>query len=72
MDDAIIVMICKNESRYLREFIDYHLGSGFDRIVIGDNNDVDGERYEGLLKDYIDKARNDPIEIEDASKQKKR
>lgn len=53
MDDVIIVMICKNESRYLREFIDYHLGIGFDRIVIGDNNDVNGERYEELLKDYI-------------------
>lgn len=52
-DDVIIVMICKNESRYLREFIDYHLGIGFDRIVIGDNNDPDGERYEELLKDYI-------------------
>lgn len=47
-------MICKNESRYLREFIDYHLALGFDRIVIGDNNDVDGERYETLLADYID------------------
>jgi hypothetical protein len=54
MNDVIIVMICKNESRYLREFIDYHLGIGFDRIVIADNNDIDGERYEDLLKDYID------------------
>lgn len=53
MDDVIIVMICKNESRYLREFIDYHLGIGFDRIVIADNNDLDGERYETLLSDYI-------------------
>lgn len=54
MGDVIIVMICKNESRYLREFIAYHLNIGFDRIVIADNNDVDGERYEELLKDYID------------------
>lgn len=53
MGDVIIVMICKNESRYLREFIDYHLGIGFDRIIIADNNDIDGERYENLLKDYI-------------------
>lgn len=52
-NDVIIVMICKNESRYLREFVDYHLGIGFDRIVIADNNDVDGERYDDLLADYI-------------------
>ena len=55
--DIIIVMICKNESRYLKEFIDYHLALGFDRIVIGDNNDINGERYENLLKDYIDKGK---------------
>ena len=46
-------MIVKNEMRYLREFVEYHLGLGFDQIVIGDNNDVDGERYDGLLADFI-------------------
>ena len=56
MGDVIIVMVCKNESRYIREFVSYHLSLGFDRIVIGDNNDIDGERYELLLKDYIDKG----------------
>ena len=53
MDKVIIVMIVKNEMRYLREFVDYHLGLGFDQIVIGDNNDVDGERYDDLLADLI-------------------
>lgn len=53
MGDVIIAMICKNESRYLREFIAYHLDLGFDKIVIADNNDIDGERYERLLADYI-------------------
>ena len=53
MDKVIVVMIVKNEMRYLREFVDYHLGLGFDQIVIGDNNDVDGERYDDLLADLI-------------------
>lgn len=53
MDKVIVVMIVKNEMRYLREFVDYHLDLGFDQIVIGDNNDVDGERYDGLLADFI-------------------
>lgn len=63
MGDVIIVMICKNESRYLKEFVDYHLQLGFDRIVIGDNNDVDGERYETLLADYINKGQAQIVDL---------
>lgn len=50
----IVCCICKNESKYIEEFIEYHLELGFDKIIIGDNNDVDGERYDEQLKDYID------------------
>lgn len=50
----IVCCICKNESQYIEEFIEYHLELGFDKIVIGDNNDPDGERYDEQLKDYID------------------
>lgn len=63
MDDVIIVVICKNEGRYIRDFIDYHLNLGFDRIIIGDNNDIDGERYEELLKDYIDQFKVQLIDL---------
>lgn len=63
MDDVIVVVICKNESRYLKEFIDYHLGIGFDRIVIGDNNDVDGEKYEELLAEYINASKVQLIDL---------
>lgn len=52
-DDIIIAIICKGEYKYLREFVEYHLNLGFDRIVIADNNDIDGERYDELLADYI-------------------
>lgn len=55
MKDFIIAVICKNESKYLKEFIDYHLQIGFDKFIIADNNDLNGERYEELLKDYISK-----------------
>ena len=53
MRDIIIALICKNESQYLTEFIDYHFSIGFDKIIIADNNDVDGERYDDILADYI-------------------
>lgn len=50
---VIIACICKNEFPYLKEFVDYHLALGFDKIIIADNNDRDGERYESLLESYI-------------------
>jgi hypothetical protein len=56
MKDIIIALICKNEYDYLKEFVEYHLNLGFDKIVIADNNDTDGERYDELLKEYIDKG----------------
>ena len=52
-NDIIIAIICKGEYKYLREFIEYHLNLGFDRIIIADNNDIDGEKYDELLADYI-------------------
>lgn len=53
-NDVVVITICKNEKRYLREFVAYHLGMGFDRVVIGDNNDPDGEEYSELLADFIE------------------
>ena len=50
----VVCCICKNESKYIEEFIEYHLELGFDKIIIGDNNDIDGESYDDQLKDYID------------------
>lgn len=49
-----VACICKGEYPYLREFVDYHLLLGFDKIIIADNNDMDGERYDTLLGAYVD------------------
>lgn len=35
-----IIAIAKNEGLYVREWVDYHLSLGFDRIIIADNDDV--------------------------------
>ena len=56
----LVCCICKNESKYIEEFVEYHLELGFDKIIIGDNNDLDGEKYDDQLKDYID---YDEVEI---------
>lgn len=39
MSKIAIIAIAKNENLYLREWIDWHLGLGFDNIMIGPNDD---------------------------------
>lgn len=48
-----ICAIAKNEEAYLREWIDYHLSIGFEKIYLYNNNDEDQEQLENLLEDYI-------------------
>ena len=43
----------KNENLYAREFIEYYYLLGFDKIVIFDNNDLNDENFENVLRDYI-------------------
>ncbi len=43
----------KCENAYIREWLEYHLRLGFDKIFIYDNNDPDGERFESAINDYI-------------------
>lgn len=48
----VIVCIAKLESKYIEEFVKYHLAIGFQRIYIFDNEDV--PTYENLLQKYAD------------------
>lgn len=45
--------IAKLENDYVREWVEYHLGLGFDHIIIGDNNDPDGEVLQHPIIDYV-------------------
>lgn len=48
-----ICAIVKNENIYLREWVEYHKGLGFDKIILYDNNPVDGEVPHNVIGDYI-------------------
>ena len=50
-----ICAIVKNENLYLREWIEYHVKIGFDKIILYDNNDPEGEVPNVVIQDYIDK-----------------
>lgn len=43
----------KCENAYINEWVEYHIAQGFDKIFIYDNNDVDGERFEDVIGDYV-------------------
>lgn len=57
-----VCSIGKNENLYIKEFIEYYLEIGIDKIFIYDNNDIEGESFENILTDYI---KNKYVEIID-------
>ena len=53
------VCVCtpaKEENRYIREFIQHYKKYGVDKIFLYDNNDIEGENFDDILKDYISKG----------------
>ena len=44
------------ENKYIREFVEFYEKHGVDNIFLYDNNDIDGEKFEEVIKDYIDKG----------------
>ena len=54
--------IAKNENIYAREFIEYYLSLGFNKIIIFDNNEINGEKFDYILGDYI---KNNFVELLD-------
>ena len=54
--------MAKNENLYVREFIEYYRVLGFNKIIIFDNNDIDGEKLDPIIGDYI---KNNSVEIID-------
>ena len=50
-----LCVVVKKERKYLEEFINYYLILGINKIFLYDNNDVDGEKYDDILKKYIKK-----------------
>ena len=55
--------LCKNENLYSIEFVSYYQKLGIKKIIIYDNNDIDGEKPEDVLQDFI---KSNFVEIIDA------
>ena len=50
-----ICTIGKNENLYVKEFIEYYLSSGVKKIIIYDNNDINGENFKDIIQDHYSK-----------------
>ena len=46
-------MVAKQETLYIREFTDYYLKIGFNKIFLYDNNDLNGENFDKILNEEI-------------------
>ena len=67
-DDKYIVFTCaKNEEDYIIEWLDYHLGIGFDKVIICDNND-DETILPELLSSYIERGVVEIFDVTDFQK----
>ena len=49
-----ICTIGKKENLYIREFVDYYKNLGINKIFLYDNNEKNDEKFETVIKDYID------------------
>ena len=53
------VCICtlgKKENRYIREFVQFYEKLRIDKIFLYDNNDINDEKFEEVINDYVDKG----------------
>ncbi len=55
--------IAKMENDYIRFFVEYYKNLHFDKIFIYDNNDIDGEKFEDVINDYIQSGFVDIIDF---------
>ena len=51
-----LCVICKKENLYIQEFIDHYKYLGYNHIFIYDNNDIDGERLDEIIKKEIEQG----------------
>lgn len=48
-----VCCIAKMENRYIREWVEHYRKIGFDSVILIDNNDAGGERFDDSIGDYM-------------------
>lgn len=58
-----ICSIGRKENLYAKEFVKYYLKLGVKKIIIYDDNEINGEKFEDVLKEYIMSGNVEIIDI---------
>ena len=56
-DKEIKICICtlgKKENKYLRQFVEHYKNLEVDKIFLYDNNELNGEKFQEVIQDYVD------------------
>ena len=53
LNNILLCAIAKNENNYIREWVEWYKRLGFTKILLCDNNDVDGETFYESIPVYI-------------------
>ena len=51
-----VCTLAKLENKYIREFVQHYEKYGVDKIFLYDNNDIDGEEFQDVINDYMQKG----------------
>ena len=43
----------KRENQYIKEYVNHYKDIGYNHIFLYDNNEINGERFEDVIKDEI-------------------
>lgn len=49
-----LCVVAKLENNYIREYIEHYKKYGIDKIFLYDNNDINEERFDEIIKDFIE------------------
>jgi len=52
--EIAICAVAKNENLYIREWVEWYKNLGISKIFLYDNNELEGERFEEVISDYIE------------------
>ena len=53
---GILTYLITKINRYIREFVEHYKKYGVDKIYLYDNNNIDGERFEEVINEYIEEG----------------
>jgi len=56
-NDSLKVALCaigKDENLYVREWVKYYKDLGLKKIILYDNNELEGEKFDEVINDYIE------------------